>query len=179
MWMPKPVAKPDSMLQFEAVLRKFSEKGEKSGWTYIELTPEELELLAPGMRKSFRVKGKLDAHAFEGVAVLPMGDGSFILPVNAAMRKGVRKKEGALVRVSLSIDETEYQLNATLVEALSLSDSASRAFYAMPRSHQNYYSKWVDAAKTEPTRDKRLTLIVISLERGMNYSEMIRSQKQL
>jgi sugar phosphate isomerase/epimerase len=165
------------MLQFETTLRKFSDKGEKSGWTYIEITPEELEILAPGTRRSFRVKGSIDKHAFKGAALLPMGDGSFILPVNASMRKGIHKKEGALVKVCITKDTEEYRLNAGLLEALDESEPASAAFNKMPRSHQNYYSKWVDAAKTPATINKRLSAIVISLERGMTYAEMLRAQK--
>lgn len=166
------------MLQFEAVLHKFAEKGEKSGWTYIEVGPEVLSQLAPGLRKSVRVKGMLDQYAFEGASLLPMGSGQFILPVNAAMRKGIRKKEGATLCVRLAVDPNEYKLNASLEEALALSPKASDVFYAMPRSHQHYYSKWVDAAKLQVTRDKRLTLIVVSLERGMSYAEMLRAQKK-
>lgn len=166
------------MLQFESILHKFGEKGEKSGWTYIEIGPEELAQLAPGVRKSFRVKGKLDQYAFEGATLLPMGDGHFILPVNAAMRKGIRKQEGAIVRVSLSVDPNEYRLNPALEEVLGLSPKASAVFYGMPRSHQHYYSKWVDAAKLPTTRDKRLTLIVVSLERGMSYAEMLRAGRE-
>lgn len=177
--MRRPEAKPDLMLRFETVLLKFADKGEKSGWTYIELGPEELELLSPGTRKSFRVKGTIDHYVFQGAALLPMGDGSFILPVNATMRKGIRKKEGAMVRISLSLDQTEYQMNPLLTEALSCSELAAKSFYAMPRSHQNYYSKWVDSAKTNLTRDKRLTLIILALERGMSYGEMLRAQKEL
>ncbi|GAA4456560.1 YdeI/OmpD-associated family protein [Rurimicrobium arvi] len=166
------------MIRFEAALLRFGEKGEKTGWTYLSIPSDLSEEINPGVRKSYRVKGKLDKYVFSGASALPMGDGSFILPVNAAMRKGIAKKEGAMVQVQLQLDQSEYELNPLLVNALKESDTASDAFCKMPRAHRNYYSKWVDAAKTDATRDKRLALIVVCLERGIGYAEMLRSQKR-
>jgi hypothetical protein len=87
------------MIQFTTTILKMGQQGEKSGWTYINV-PQDLALqLKPGNKKSFRVKGKLDAHAIKAVAILPMGDGNFILPLNAAMRKAIGKKQGAMLQV--------------------------------------------------------------------------------
>lgn len=164
------------MVTFTARLLRFEEQGEKTGWTYMEIPADIADKINPGVRKSYRVKGKIDQFAISGVSVIPMGGGAFIMAVNAAMRKGIAKKEGAMVRVSLEIDTQAYELNALLVEALQASETASAAFYKMPRSHQNYYSKWIDAAKTQPTREKRVVMVVMSLERGLSYAEMLREQ---
>ncbi len=48
------------------------------------------------MKQSFRVKGLLDNHPIAQTALLPAGDGAFILPINAAMRKGIGKKQELL-----------------------------------------------------------------------------------
>jgi len=34
----------------------------------------------PNNKKSFKVKGTLDSHTIKQTALIPMGDGSFILP---------------------------------------------------------------------------------------------------
>jgi hypothetical protein len=47
--------------------------------------------LRPGNKKSFRVKGKIDAHPIRGIALLPMGGGRFIMALNAEMRKEMEK----------------------------------------------------------------------------------------
>ena len=78
-------------LTFEAIINKFDNQGEKTGWRYIEIPPVLAQQLFPGNKKSFRVKGLLDGHVIKGVALLPMGDGDFILPINATMRKGTKK----------------------------------------------------------------------------------------
>ena len=164
------------MIQFSATIFKFDKKGEKTGWTYIEVPQDLADLLNPGVRKSFRVKGTLDDLGIKGVALLPMGDGCFILPLNAAMRKGIKKKEAAIIKVSLSLDKDEYQLSGLLVAALGHAPLANKTFYAMPRAHQNYYSKWVEAAKQKFTQEKRIVQIILSLERGLSYAEMLREQ---
>jgi hypothetical protein len=47
------------MVQFTAIIKRFGQQGEKTGWTYIEVPAAMAEQLVPGNRKSFRVKGKL------------------------------------------------------------------------------------------------------------------------
>ena len=163
------------MIQFIATIHKFEKQGEKTGWTYIEVPADLAEKIKPGNKKSFRVKGKLDSYKIAGVALLPMGGGSFIMAINGAMRKGIGKKHGAMLKVQLEEDEKLYQLNKEFLVCLADEPKALAFFKAMPRSFQNYYSKWIESAKTEPTRIKRIAQAVSTLARGMNFSEMIRS----
>ncbi|MEJ0102256.1 MAG: DUF1905 domain-containing protein [Bacteroidota bacterium] len=71
------------MVQYTATILQFAEQGEKTGWTYIEIPADIAQKLKPGNKKSFRVKGKLDNHPIKKVALLPMGGGRFIMPLNA------------------------------------------------------------------------------------------------
>ena len=84
------------MIEFTATLKQFSEQGEKTGWTYIEIPIDIAQQLKPGNKKSFRVRGKLDKYPIEHIALMPMGAGVFIMAVNADMRKGMGKKKGAM-----------------------------------------------------------------------------------
>ena len=83
------------MVLFSTTIHKFDKQGEKTGWTYLEIPADIAQQLVPGNKKSFRVKGKLDNHSIKGVALLPMGGGTFIMPLNSAMRKGIGKRQGA------------------------------------------------------------------------------------
>lgn len=166
------------MVQFTVTIHKFEKQGEKSGWTYIEIPADIAQQLKPGNKKSFRVKGKLDQFKIAGVSLLPMGGGSFIMAINATMRKGIGKKQGAMLKVELQEDKKAYEINAEFLECLSDEPRALKNFEAMPRSFQNYYSKWIESAKTEPTKTKRIAAAVSSLATGMNFSEMIRSQQK-
>jgi len=163
------------MIQFTAIIHKFEEQGEKTGWSYIEVPADMAQQLKPGNKKSFRVKGKLDQYKIEGVSLLPMGGGSFIMAINGAMRKGTGKKQGATLKVKLEEEKKTYQLNKEFVECLADEPRALTNFKAMSKSFQNYYSKWIESAKTEPTKTKRIAVAVSALAKGMNFSEMVRS----
>src|SRR5438046_2094 len=107
------------MIEFTTTILQFAEQGEKTGWSYIEIPADLAQKLKPGNKKSFRVKGKLDDHPIKGIALLPMGGGNFIMALNAAIRKGIHKKKGAMVKVKLQVDDKAYQLNKEFVECLN------------------------------------------------------------
>jgi hypothetical protein len=166
------------MVEFTATLKQFSEQGEKTGWTYIEIPADIAQTLKPGNKKSFRVKGKLDKYAITHIALLPMGGGSFIMAVNAEMRKGIGKKKGAMVKVKLQEDQKEFEFNNDFVDCLNDEPAAKTFFNALAGSHQRYFSKWIDSAKTEQTKTKRIAWAVTALSKKQGYSEMIRSHKR-
>ena len=166
------------MIQYTTTINRFEKHGEKTGWTYIEIPADIARQLKPGNKKSFRIKGKLDNYKVAGVSLLPMGGGSFIMAINADMRKGTGKRHGAMLRVQLEEDKKAYQLNKDFFECLQDEPKALAAFEAMPKSFQNYYSKWIESAKTEPTKTKRIALAVSTLVKGMSFPEMIRFQQK-
>ena len=166
------------MIQFIVTIHRFEKQGEKTGWTYIEIPVDIAEKLKPGSKKSFRVKGKLDEFKISGVSLLPMGGGAFIMPINAAMRKGIGKKHGAMLKVQLTEDKKPYEINADFLECLRDEPKALKAFNAMPKSFKNYYSKWIESARTELTRTKRIAHAVSTLAKNMNFSEMIHSMQK-
>ncbi|MBK9939389.1 MAG: DUF1905 domain-containing protein [Chitinophagaceae bacterium] len=165
------------MIQFTAIIKRFGAKGEKTGWTYFEVSSELVQQLKPGNRKEFKVKGKLDAHPVKRVSLLPMGGGMFIFVLNAALRKSIGKKHGAMVTVQLIEDKSEFVFNKDFIECLNDEPAAKEFFESLTGSHQRYFSKWIDDAKTEPTRVKRITMAVNALAKKWGYPEMIRSSK--
>ena len=166
------------MVQFTTTIHRFEKQGEKTGWTYVEIPADLAGQLVPGNKKAFRVKGKLDNFSIKGVSLLPMGGGSFIMPLNAAMRKGIGKKAGAMLQLKLQVDTKPYELNKEFMECLADEPKALEFFQSFSRSIQNYYSKWIESAKTEATRTKRIALAVTALSRKMHYGEMLKSLKE-
>lgn len=165
------------MPTFTATILKFDKQGEKTGWTYITIPREIAQQIKAGYKKSFRVKGKLDNHSITQIALLPMGEGDFIMPLNAAMRKGIGKTKGAKLLVQLQEDKEAYKMNEAFMECLSDEPAALAFFKTFPLSHQRYFSKWIDAAKTEQTVTKRIAQAVTALSGKMNYAEMLHSVK--
>jgi hypothetical protein len=165
------------MVEFTTTILKFEKQGEKTGWTYIEVPRDIAEKLKPGNKKSFRVKGKLDNHPIAGIALLPMGGGGFIMALNAEIRKQIHKRAGAMLNVKLQVDEKPYQLSREFMDCLSDEPTALEFFQTLPRGHQNYFSKWIESAKTVPTKAKRIAQAVNGLSKKQGYAEMLRALK--
>lgn len=166
------------MIQFTTVIKKFSDKGEKTGWTYIEIPGEIAEKLKPNNKKSFRVKGSLDHFNFEGLALLPMGEGDFILALNAAIRRKIKKQKGASLTVTLEADNKPVKLNAELMECLADEPESLSFFNTLTPGHRKYFSNWIDSAKTDETRAKRIALAITALANHWNFGQMLRAQKK-
>ena len=165
------------MVKFTATLLKFEKQGEKTGWTYFEVPAELVQKLKPGNKKEFKVKGKLDNYSINRVSLLPMGGGLFIMPVNAAMRKAIGKRHGAMVKVQLQADDSAFVFNADFMECLEYEPKAKEHFNSLTGSHQRYFSKWIDSAKTEPTKTKRIAMAVNALAKKWGYGEMLRDSQ--
>jgi hypothetical protein len=167
----------DSMIRFTATIHQFAEQGEKTGWTYIEIPVDLAEELQPGSKKSFRVKGKLDQYAIAGVALLPMGGGRFILPLNAAMRKGTAKKKGGKLDVQLSVDKQALTPPPGFMECLEDEPAAKSFFGELKPSHRNYFIKWMGGVKSEAAQAKRMAQVINALSKRQDFVGMIRSMK--
>ncbi|HEY6502487.1 MAG TPA: YdeI/OmpD-associated family protein [Chitinophagaceae bacterium] len=165
-------------VSFTATIHKFEKQGEKTGWTYIEIPAEMAQKLKPGNKKSFRVKGKLDSYKISGIALLPMGGGAFVMALNAAMRKGFGKKHGAMLKVQLEEDKDEFRFNTDFMDCLADEPAAMNFFKTLAGSHQRYFSKWIDSAKTVETKAKRIAWAVTALSKKQGYGEMLRSHNK-
>ncbi len=107
-----------------------------------------------------------------------MGDGNFILPINGTIRKATGKAEGDVLAVRLELDERQLTLSPIFVKCLKDDPRAFDFFKTLPKSHQNYFSKWIESAKTNSTKTKRITMAVIALEQCHGFNEMIRANKR-
>jgi hypothetical protein len=166
------------MIRFTATIKKFLKKGEKTGWTYIEISEREAQKLNTGVRTSYRVKGSLDSHPIQMVSLLPMGDGCFIIPLNKEMRKGISKEAGARLNVTLRVDPRELKPSEDFMACLGDEPRAKAHFETLAKSHRNYFSKWIESAKTTPTKVKRITMAVNALARGWGFPEMMRNARK-
>lgn len=175
-----PLISSNSMIEFTAIILQFAEQGEKTGWTYIVIPADVAQDLKPGNRKSFRVKGMLDQMAFSGVALMPMGEGEFIMALNAEMRKGLRKERGAMLRVQIEADpDFSIQTPDYLLECFEYEPGASEFYHSLAKSHRDYFVKWIESAKTEPTKAKRIAQTIDALSKKLGYSEMMRMNRAL
>ena len=68
-----------------------------SGWVHVRW-PGSREVLGTGT--SVKVAASVDGHAFEAT-LMPIGDGTHMLPVRAAVRKAIKKTVGDPVTVTI------------------------------------------------------------------------------
>jgi hypothetical protein len=160
---------------FHPIIKRFASKGEKTGWTYIEVTAAVASQLKPGVKKSFRVKGTLDRFRIEKVSLLPMGEGNFIMALNKAMRTNIKKLPGAKVSAILEADERQLQLDKDLLNCLKDEPQAFTAFNKLPPSHQRWFSKWITDAKTSETKARRIAKAVSAMLNNKSFGETLKS----
>lgn len=166
------------MIIFKAEIERFEEKGEKSGWTYVFVPQAIANDIKADCRKSFRVKGKLDQVVIEGVSLVPMGEGDFIMALNGTLRKKLKKEKGAVLELHLEEDKDfKIEMPEDLETCLSEEPHLMENFLKVPKSHQNWYINWLNTAKTEATRTKRIVKIVSAMDRNITFSEMMREDK--
>jgi len=82
-------------LAFTAPLRRDTDPG---AWTIVVLTDSGRLL---GTRKPVKVGGDIDGQPFRAT-LLPMGDGTHMIPIKATLRAAVGKGDGDQVSVRLT-----------------------------------------------------------------------------
>jgi len=165
------------MITFKAEIERFHEVGEKAGWTYVFIPFDIANQIKPDCRKSFRVKGHLDRVAIEGLCLVPMGEGNFIIALNGALRKKLRKENGAMLDLSLAEDTTfKIEMPEDLEICLSDEPHLMQNFLKQPKSHQNYFINWLNTAKTDATRTKRMVKIVAAMDKNWDFATMMRDR---
>jgi uncharacterized protein YdeI (YjbR/CyaY-like superfamily) len=107
-----------------------------------------------------------------------MGSGNFIIPVNTTIRKALGKRKGAVIKVSLEADNRQVEINKAFLICLADEPGALEFFNTLPGSHKNYFSKWIESAKTEETKANRIARAVTALSRKFGYPQMMRMAKE-
>jgi hypothetical protein len=167
------------MIAFNTLILQFAEQGEKTGWSYIEIPADLAQQLNPGNKKSFRVKGMLDSFVVSGLALMPMGEGNFIMALKADIRKSIHKNAGGMLQVKLEVDnDYKVEVPADLQECFDFDPEALDFFNSLAKSHRDYFIKWIEGAKTSETRAKRIVNTVNAMLRKWNYGQMLRAMKK-
>jgi hypothetical protein len=167
------------MVTYTTIILQFADQGEKTGWTYIDIPADIAQRLKPGNKKSFRVKGMLDSFPIKAVALMPMGEGAFIMAINADMRKGIHKRVGAMLQVTLEVDNnTEVIVPDDLQECFEYEPGGMDYFNSLAEGHRRYFVNWINSAKTEPTRAIRIANTINAMVNKWDYGQMIRAMRK-
>lgn len=146
------------------LLEKFSGKG---GWTYAQI-PE----IPQGKTTPFgwvRVSGTIDGVELKGYHLMPMGNGKLFLPVKAALRRQIGKKEGDYIHVVLYADDAPTELPSEIKQCMLDEPGTFEIFNTYPRGEQKAFLDWIYSAKTEATKADRIARMLVMLGRKERF----------
>jgi Bacteriocin-protection, YdeI or OmpD-Associated/Domain of unknown function (DUF1905) len=153
------LTKGGSPMKFPAVI----ELGGKSA-TGFRVPDEVVAALDSGKRPAVRVT--IGRHTYRStVAVM---DGVFMLPLSAENREAAGVAAGDTVDVELELDTAPRVLAVPgdLAAALDADPEARRTFDALSYSNRRWHVESVEGAKTDETRQRRISKSIASLHAG-------------
>jgi hypothetical protein len=98
--------------------------------------------------------------------------GEFLLGCSREVREGAGVGAGDTVDVSIELDTKPREVDVPdeLASALAGDPAAMAAFEALAFTHRKEYARWIDEAKREDTRDRRVTQALQMLREGKTRS---------
>ncbi len=98
--------------------------------------------------------------------------GEFLLGLNRAVRQEAGVEAGDTVEVELELDTAprEVEVPEALANALAEDSGASAAFERLTYTHRKEYARWIDEAKRDETRQRRVTQALERLRQGKTRS---------
>ena len=165
------------MIHFTAIVKKFGEKGEKTGWTYFDINKKLAIEIKPDIKKSFRVKGNINNILLEKSSLYPMGDGNFIFAINSEFKRKLKITTGDLIKVEIEFDERQAELPEAFVECLEEDVALKNYFYGLTKTHQSNYKHYMLGAKSENAKAKKIAQVLQALSLKMTPKEMIDAEK--
>ena len=168
------------MVNLKVEIERYETNGEKTGWSYVHIPQEIADQIKPNERRGFRIKGLIDELAVNGLSATPIKDDGFIIPLNKNLRKLLKKEAGAIVELRLAFDaDFKIEMPDDLEICLAQEEGLLEYFLSLPKSHQNYFINWLNTAKTEHTRTKRLVMIVNAMAFKQDFGAMIRANRNV
>lgn len=141
----------------------------KGGWTYADLPKVMPDSGAPfGWVK---VRGTIDGIAINKYHLMPYGSGKLFLPVNAGIRKRIKKEAGDYVHVVLYPDPEPVGIPEEMLLCLQDEPEAFRFFNSLEENEKHNYVKWIYAAKSEQVKVLRLASASRKLSQGLKYRD--------
>lgn len=110
-----------------------------------------------GTKGMVKVKTKISGIDYRG-SLTPMGGGNHILIVVKKIREELGVKEGDKLKIELAEDKAPrlVEVPADLKKLFTKNKKAKEIFDGMSYTHRKEYVNWINEAKKEETRQRRL-----------------------
>lgn len=139
----------------------------KGSWTYLVIRDAAKIFDSKG---HIQVKGTIDSLSVEGT-LQSRGDGSHWFPVKKEWREAIGKTIGDAVDVIFEDTILSYIEPDDLSKALAKNKKASAQWKKFTESKKKYYIVWIEGAKQEETRKRRVTQSIEKIEKGLNQHD--------
>jgi Bacteriocin-protection, YdeI or OmpD-Associated/Domain of unknown function (DUF1905) len=136
--------------------------------TGLQVPDEVVESLGAGKRPA--VKITVAGHTYR-TTVAARG-GIYLVPLSAENRTAAKVKAGDEVDVDIELDTEPRVVTVPddLAAALGADNQASQNFDGMAFTHRNEYVRWIESAKRDETRQRRVAEAVTALHEGKTRS---------
>lgn len=118
-----------------------------------------------------KVRGTVDGVEIRKFHIMPMGNGGMFFPVNATIRKKIKKQEGDQVHIILFPDLEPLDVPEEMMLCLEEEPGALHFFKSLSESEQKFYIDWIYSAKKEETKIDRLAKAINRLVKGQKLYE--------
>ena len=144
--------------RFEAVLQK------RGAGTVVEV-PFDIELVFGRVRAP--VRGTVNGAPFRST-IMRYG-GTYYLGLNKELRTAANAEAGDKVTVELKRDDAprEVDVPSNLRATLAAAPDARAAFEQLSYTHRKEYVRWIEEARREETRRRRVERVVEMLREGV------------
>jgi hypothetical protein len=133
------------------------------------LDDEQVAAVGEGAKR-FPVVATVNGYTWR-TSVARMG-GEFLVGLNRAVRDGAGVAAGDTVEVRLELDEAPRDVDVpeALAAALAADDEARDTFEKLAYTHRKEFARWVEEAKRDETRERRVANTLAMLHKGETRS---------
>jgi Bacteriocin-protection, YdeI or OmpD-Associated/Domain of unknown function (DUF1905) len=153
--------KEKPILKGTFLLEKFDGKG---GWTYIQVSLPDRPKTPFGFMP---IIGSIDNFEIKRLSIMPMGNGMYMLPVRAEIRKQIQKKVGDQVLLELYFDRSVFETPEEFLICLHDEPAAFQFYSKLSQSEKKFYVNWIYDAKKEETKVNRMARAINKLAAGL------------
>jgi hypothetical protein len=131
----------------------------------VVLDAEQVAAIGEGAKR-FPVVATINGYTWR-TTVTRMG-GEFLLGLNREVREGAGVSAGESVEVAIALDDAprEVAIPDALAEALGSDPEAGAKFAALAYTHRKEYARWIEEAKRDDTRQRRVEQALQQIKSG-------------
>jgi hypothetical protein len=135
----------------------------------VVLTDDQVEAIGEGPKR-FPVVATVNGHTWR-TSVARMG-GEFLVGLNKQVRSAARAEAGDEVDVVIELDAAprEVEVPPALADALAGDPTAKATYDGLAFTHRKEFARWVDEAKKDDTRQRRVEQTLEMLREGRTRS---------